>query len=207
MDREAVPPTTLIPAAPVDGAVMLSRARAEVHSSKGGRHTLLTPQVHAGIVARVRVGQYQWVAAAAEGIPYSTYAKWRVRGQQEWEEYQAQTEAWHEQPHAADAECPVLPSIFAALWYDTERASAQARGGAEARVMAENPLAYLMKGPGRAKPDREGWSDRVEVAANVQTTAAPALDLSKLTDAQLAALEEMYAVAGQGTAAVAPRQG
>lgn len=47
---------------------------------RGRGHTALTPDVHARIVAFVRAGSYDYIAAAAAGVSKGTFSKWLKRG-------------------------------------------------------------------------------------------------------------------------------
>src|SRR5579859_232366 len=72
-------------------------------------------------------------------------------------------------PREAAVSCGVPPPTFKrwlsieSVRHEVDMASAQARVAAEARVALENPLAWLTKGPGRTKPDRDGWTDSTAV--------------------------------------------
>ena len=90
-----------------------------------GRRTKLTPEVHQHIVAFIRAGAYDWVAAEAAGIGTSAYYRWMERGE-------------------ASAAEP-----YRRFWSAVRQARAQARVAAEIEVRRDNPvqLAALRPGP------------------------------------------------------------
>ena len=100
-----------------------------------GRRTKLTTEVHQQIVAFIRVGAYDWVAAEAAGIGKSTFYRWLARGEQR-------------------ADAP-----YRAFYEDVRQARAQARVAAETDVRRDQPLAWLRYGPGRERPGAPGWTE------------------------------------------------
>jgi hypothetical protein len=106
-----------------------------------GRETLLTPERQQRIVSFIRAGAFDWVAAEASGIDRQTFWEWIKRG---------------EDTHYA------RPSteLYARFAYAVREARAEARLSAEVEVKRGEPLAWLMKGPGRDRPGEPGWTDR-----------------------------------------------
>lgn len=102
------------------------------------RRTKFTPEIQEKIIAYVRQGAWDYIAAEAAGIHRTTFANWLQ---------------WGEKGNATYKE------FFVAVC----RAKAEARLIAENWVWKNKPDAWLGKGPGRSKPGRDGWTDRVEV--------------------------------------------
>ncbi|KKL76177.1 hypothetical protein LCGC14_2047530, partial [marine sediment metagenome] len=48
-----------------------------------GRSTLLTPEVQKSIVAYIRSGAFDWIAAQAAGISPRTFRSWMKKGEEE----------------------------------------------------------------------------------------------------------------------------
>ena len=111
-----------------------------------GRRTKLSPEVHQQIVAIIRAGSYDWVAAEAAGIGKSTYYRWMERGE-------------------ASAAEP-----YRSFWSAVRQARAQARVAAEIEVRRDNPFNWLRYGPGRDRAGEPGWTERHELAG---TDGAP----------------------------------
>jgi hypothetical protein len=88
----------------------------------------------ARIVAYIQAGAFPHVAAAAEGIPSSTYFRWMQAGRQ--------------------GQKPYLR-----FWEKVMKAHSQKRVAAEVQVAKENPLAWLRLGPGRTRPGEPGWTN------------------------------------------------
>jgi hypothetical protein len=104
-----------------------------------GRPTLLTPEVHKVIVATIRAGAYDWVAAEANGIDRETFKLWMRVGEREKRE-------------------PYLSFLN-----DVRTARAQARAAAELEVRKDQPFNWLRFGPGRERENAEGWTESKEV--------------------------------------------
>lgn len=104
-----------------------------------GRPSLYTPEVHRSIVAAIRAGAYDWVAAEANGIDRTTFATWMRRGERE----------------------PVEP--YFTFRMDVRAARAQARLSAEIEVRKDAPFNWLRFGPGREREDSPGWTESKEV--------------------------------------------
>jgi len=99
-----------------------------------GRKTKLTPDVQTKIVAYVRAGAYDWVAAQACGIGSRTFFRWMELGEKGNPTYRQ-------------------------FWQEVCGAHAQARITAEMAVIKENPFNWLRYGPGREKPGQPGWTE------------------------------------------------
>lgn len=104
-----------------------------------GRPSIYTPEIHRGIVAAVRAGAYDWVAAEANGIDRVTFRNWMKRGATEKKE------------------------PFLAFFLDVRTARAQARAAAELEVRKDQPFNWLRFGPGREREDAEGWTESREI--------------------------------------------
>ncbi len=105
-----------------------------------GRRTKLTPDVAGKILAALRTGAFQHVAAASAGIAEATLREWLARGEGRHASQQANRR-------------------FAAFAAEVRQAQAEARYGAEHEVWKTNPLAWLRHGPGRERPGEPGWTD------------------------------------------------
>jgi len=104
-----------------------------------GRPCLLTPERHKAIVAAIRAGAYDWVAAEANCIDRETFKAWMRRGERERVE-------------------PYLS--FSA---DVRAARAQARTTAEIEVRRDQPFNWLRFGPGRERDEAPGWTESKQV--------------------------------------------
>jgi transposase-like protein len=98
-----------------------------------GRKTKLTPETQAQIVARIRDGAYDYIAAQAGGIDPDTFYNWLQWGEHGREPYRTFREM-------------------------VRQARAEARATAEIAVRQDNPLQWL-KHTARDKPNEPGWSD------------------------------------------------
>ena len=103
------------------------------------RPTLLTPERHKAIVAAIRAGSFDWVAAEANGITRETLRLWLRKGQR-------------------DKRKPYV--VFAA---DVRAARAQARLSAEIEVRRDQPFNWLRYGPGRERDGEAGWTESTEL--------------------------------------------
>jgi hypothetical protein len=104
-----------------------------------GRPTLLTPETNRAIVAAIRAGAYDWIAAQANGVDRNTFMAWMRRGERE------QTEP------------------FLSFRNDVLTARAQARLSAEIEVRKDQPFNWLRFGPGRERDDAPGWTESKEI--------------------------------------------
>ena len=103
------------------------------------RPTLLTPERHKSIVAAIRAGSYDWIAAEANGIDRQTFKLWMRKGQRQKRE-------------------PYLSFVK-----DVKTARAQARLSAEIEVRKDQPFNWLRFGPGRERDGEEGWTESSEI--------------------------------------------
>jgi hypothetical protein len=104
-----------------------------------GRPTLLTPERRAGIVAAIRAGAFDWIAAEANGIDRETFKLWMRTGTRSKKE-------------------PYLSFVR-----EVRAARAQARLSAEIEVRKEQPFNWLRFGPGREREGEAGWTKSTEI--------------------------------------------
>lgn len=75
------------------------------------------------------------------------------------------------------------------------QAHAQCRAQLEQDVAKKKPLEWLLKGPGRLKPGRDGWTAQTAVVGadggNVQHEVKHSVDLSRLPEADLLKMKEI----------------
>ena len=111
----------------------------------------LTPALEAQIVSFIRAGGYDWLAAAAAGVPPAVFGDWMHRG----------------------ATRPRQP--YRHFYQEVEQARAQARLSAEIEARQKDPRYWLSHGPGREAPGAPGWTMPVRAAAAraSQAKAAP----------------------------------
>lgn len=127
---------------------MTAKKPPEQHK-RGGRASLLTPEVQHRIVSYIRAGAWEYVAAGAAGVSYTTFNVWMTSQNPRYAEFQSAV----------------------------REARLQARATAEIEVRRENPLAWLRQGPGRGRtPEEEGWTDetrkidlRAELTGEIRT--------------------------------------
>lgn len=100
--------------------------------SKTGRKTLLTPEREAQILASIRAGAFDWVAARAAGVSVPTFYRWL---------------ADKRKPYRDFAE-------------KVAEARAVARLSVEIEVRKKSPEFWLSRGPGRERPGEPGWSEK-----------------------------------------------
>jgi len=122
-----------------------------------GRKSRLTPELIEAIAKRVTVGSFPYVAAAACGIPSSTYYAWMAKGEQKG-----------------------APKIYRELRERVSQAAGAARASAEVRVFRDSPFQWLRYGPGRERPGESGWTDgpiqiEADVHQEVQHAVSPAV--------------------------------
>src|SRR5262249_26544201 len=104
----------------------------------GGRRTLYSPERHRAIVAAIRAGAYDWLAAEACGVDRRTFRRWMLWGKR-------RRKPW------------------VTLYQDVREARAQARVAAEIEVRKEQPFNWLRFGPGREREDEPGWTESSEL--------------------------------------------
>lgn len=103
------------------------------------RPSLLTPERHKSIVAAIRAGSYDWVAAQANGVNPATLILWMRRGEREGK------------------------GPYFEFFEDVRIARAQARLSAEIEVRKDQPFNWLRFGPGRERPGEDGWTESKEI--------------------------------------------
>ncbi len=105
--------------------------------AKRGRKTkALDPKVLEQIVAYVRAGAYEWVAAAAAGIHKATLYRWLQWGEERREPFRAFRD-------------------------QMLRARAEARVAAEVAIHRDDKKFWLTHGPGKDRPGEPGWTETV----------------------------------------------
>src|SRR5450759_4548587 len=104
-----------------------------------GRPSLLTPERCAGIVAAVRAGAFDWIAAEANGVDRETFKLWMRLGTRKKRE-----------PYLSFAK-------------EVRSARAQARLAAEIEVRRDQPFSWLRFGPGRERDGEAGWTESSEI--------------------------------------------
>lgn len=107
------------------------------------RKSKLTPELIAQVCDAIRQGAYDYIACEAAGISQSTFYEW-----------------------LQDAEKPDADPLKLEFSESVERARAEARQAAEVAVMKDKPETWLLKGPGRERPGRPGWSNESTVNLN-----------------------------------------
>lgn len=172
--------------------------RADKISWLRGRKPGLNEEVGNDILSFVRGGSFPHVAAGAVGVGQSTFYRWMDWGLQAGLKAESATRnddpcGLCEHMHEAEAcSCGCIEwqalnpkeEMFREFREEIEQASREARVHAEIDVRKTKPLDWLLKGPGRNRPDDPGWSQSLELAGKVDTSAS--------TDADLAvALEEI----------------
>ena len=141
-----------------------------------GRNTKLTSDTQKTIVAYIRSGAFDWVAAEAAGIGASTFRRWMKDGE-------LGVPAYH------------------GFYEEVRKAHAEARVSAEVEIRKDNPLAWLRYGPGRDRgPEKRGWTDTKDVTVKgdedapipvaLQFGKAKAKTPKEMTDAELEAARE-----------------
>ena len=139
------------PAMPNGPLVTTAPAPSGIETFSRGRKTKLTPELQRTIVLYIRAGAFDWVAAQAVGINQDTFYYWLQRG------------SAGEAPYSEFSEA-------------VAQARAESRLAAEVEVRRDEPLAWLMKGPGRDRPGEPGWTDRPSADALPHITVILAND-------------------------------
>jgi len=103
------------------------------------RPTLLTPERHKAIVAAIRAGAFDGVAAEANGINRETFRVWIRKGERD-----------KRKPYSGFSD-------------DVRAARAQARLSAEIEVRRDQPFQWLRYGPGRERDGEAGWTESSEI--------------------------------------------
>lgn len=149
------------------------------------RPVKLTPKTQKAIVAYIRSGAFDWVAAEAAGISARTFRRWMEAGERG-------------------------VAAYVGFYEAVRVARAEARVTAEVEVRKDNPLAWLRYGPGRDRgPEKRGWTDTKDVTLKGDEEAPiPVMfQLGKkgstktpkeMTDAELEAAKEKLGGDGDG---------
>lgn len=170
------PMTPRIPVVKIDPAKRGAEGvlKLEMVQHSPGRPLTYTKEIGDYICNLIRRGAFIGVACRAAGVNSTTFRTWLKRDEPE----------------------------FKAFIRAFRQAEAEARSDAEARVFAENPEFWLMKGPGRKPVDEfdPGWASTTIVNVKGTIVASQGLepgeiDLTKLTTAELDALDGILAKA------------
>jgi len=104
-----------------------------------GRPVKLTAETEKVLLAYIRQGAFDWVAAVAAGITRQTFHNWMTKGRE------AQQGEYKE------------------FFDKVSKAKAEARIVAEHKVWDTMPFNYLRYGPGRERPGEPGWTEGHEI--------------------------------------------
>lgn len=103
--------------------------------SKAGRKSLLTPDRERQILASIRAGAFDWVAARAAGVSVPTFYRWLSDERSPYREFAEKV----------------------------AEARAVARLSVEIEVRKKNPEFWLSRGPGRERPGEPGWGEKTTI--------------------------------------------
>lgn len=117
------------------------------------------------LLSLIRLGCFPLVAAETSGVPRRVFRDWLRRG---------------ERPRAREPFRTFAASVCEAI--------AHGRARAEMAVHEKDPKFWLKHGPGRDKPDNEGWTGEVKSGTRDQSAAAPAIEWLELASELLEAL-------------------
>jgi len=121
----------------------------------------LTKERRDKIVAYIRAGAFDYVAAEAVGISARTFRDWMARGE----------------GRGARASTPKLRAFAE----EVREARAQARIAAEVRVHRDQPT-YWLAHAARTRAEREGWTVEARAAAGADPIGSPELKGVSLED-------------------------
>jgi hypothetical protein len=124
----------------------------------------LTEEVWQTIIAFIRAGGYDHVAAESAGISERTFRDWMARG---------------EGRHTSRGSSARLRAFAE----EVTKAKAQARLAAETQVAQKDPKYWLSRA-GRTRPGREGWTDPAKEARGGMLSGL-ALELGSFSDEEL----------------------
>lgn len=113
---------------------------------------LLPPDVRQRILDHLKNGSFVADAAEAEKVHTSVIMAWLEKGFQAYMGDQEDEES----------------VLYRELYLDVLQAFAQARTSAAERVHADSALSYLLYGPGREQPDREGYVKNSRVTSTAE---------------------------------------
>lgn len=165
--------------------------------NKGGRPTKLTPELQDEIVKVIRAGNYIETAAAYVGLSKNTIYDWMKRGARE-----KQRIALEPRKKPSKKELPYLEfsdAIQKALAHSEVRDVAIIGKAAEENWQA---AAWRLE---RKFPDRWGRKDKTQIEHSgkdggpIETSHTEKLDLSSLTDKELADLENILRKSTEST--------
>jgi catechol 2,3-dioxygenase-like lactoylglutathione lyase family enzyme len=122
----------------------------------------LTPEIAHRIVSYIEAGSFDYVAAEAAGIDERTFRDWMARG---------------EERHPTRRTTPQL-RLFAE---QVRQARARARAGREIVVADKDPKFWLQH-VARSKPNRDGWTEPIDVADEAGATIAYQPDRAELAE-------------------------
>ena len=105
-----------------------------------------TAELTARVAAYIRGGAYPEVAAQAAGVPPGRLRRWLALGRKK------------DAGEAVRAFCQAV-----------RQAEAVARLQAEVAALKAKPLDWLRHGPGRPRPDREGWTAAARAEPKAET--------------------------------------
>lgn len=119
------------------------------------RKSKLTTKLIDQVCEKIKAGAYDYIAAEAAGISQRTFYDW-----------------------LADAEKPDAAPLKIQFSQSVAQARAEARQAAEQAVMKDKPETWLLKGPGREKPGRPGWTNESTVNAEITGAGGGAVVLT-----------------------------
>jgi hypothetical protein len=106
--------------------------------------SLFTLQAQESILTYLEKGTFPGIAAEASGVPAAIFMYWLDQGRAE----------MHQQRDDGP---------FLSFYLECTKIAAQARAKAEVSVYEEQPLAWLLHGPGRDAPEVPGWTKQSQV--------------------------------------------
>jgi len=151
-----------------------------------GRKTLLSPELQRAIVAAIRAGAYDWVAAEANGIGRNTFKQWMRKGEAQ------------------------KSGVYANFRAEVLTARAQARLGAEIEVRKDQAFNWLRYGPGREREGDPGWTETKEIKHTGSIDVIHSDEWGRIANVVVIALEPFpdakLAVAGALRLLAAPKK-
>jgi hypothetical protein len=154
------------------------------------RPTKLTMERQIAIVEWIRKGAFNHIAAEANSITSRTFDNWMRRGRNAMLELEKENGSIRAREYR-----------YLAFFLSVRKAHAECRAEAEHQVLMTDPRTWLRAGPGRPKPDLEGWMEprRVEITGkdgepvkveHVLADALQELEHEELAEAEFAVVEE-----------------
>ena len=129
----------------------------------------LTPEIESQVLAFIRAGGFDWIAAEAAGIPRPIFEHWLSKGSR----------------HGREPYRRFFVSVM--------QARAQARIATEVEARQKDPRFWLKHGPGRERPGYPGWSNPATGGMPPAEGSASVLDsveVRALLNEMLTVLEE-----------------